>query len=135
MRKYSKRAIDGKSDIESAFRLLPGHPDSFRPLGCYWQEQFYVDKCLPMGCFIYGAMFEAFSSFREWVVRDVSGLDSVIHYCLRRVCDSASHVAALRGQVFGVPLAEDKQKPRRRNSVCWGDSGRCGNSGMSPAQR
>lgn len=32
------------------------------------------------GLLHYCAMFEMFSLFLEWVVRDVSGLDSVIHY-------------------------------------------------------
>ncbi|OCT57837.1 hypothetical protein XELAEV_18002927mg [Xenopus laevis] len=43
-------ALIAKVDIESAFRLLPLHPDSFKLTGCYFQGVFYVDMCLPMGC-------------------------------------------------------------------------------------
>lgn len=66
--RYGRGAMMAKSDIESAFRLLPVHPDSFRLLGCHWQEEFYVDHSLPMGCSISCALFEKFSSFVEWVV-------------------------------------------------------------------
>lgn len=76
---YGKGALMAKADVESAFRLLPVHPDSFRFLGCHWNE-FHVDQCLPMGCSISCALFEQFSSFMEWVVRDVSGVNSIIHY-------------------------------------------------------
>ncbi|XP_040186277.1 uncharacterized protein LOC120918659 [Rana temporaria] len=117
VRRYGKGALMAKSDIEAAFRLLPVHPDSFRLLGCRWQEEFYVDRCLPMGCSISCAFFETFSSFLEWVVRDVARVDSVVHYlddflCVgppsSRVCAillaTLQHIAGR----FGVPLAADK---------------------------
>lgn len=48
-RHYGQGALMTKADVESAFRLLPFHPDSFRLLGCHWNDEFYVDQCLPMG--------------------------------------------------------------------------------------
>ena len=106
-----------KSDIEAAFRLLPVHPDSFRLLGCRWEGEFYVDRCLPMGCSISCAFFETFSSFLEWVVRDVAGTESVIHYLDDFLCvgPPSSNVCAVLlatlqhiADRFGVPLAADK---------------------------
>lgn len=117
VRRYGKGALMAKADIEAAFRLLPVHPDSFWLLGCQWQEQFYVDKCLPMGCSISCAMFEVFSSFLEWVVREVSGLESMIHYLDDFLCigPPSSSVCAIllstlqhTAERFGVPLAADK---------------------------
>ena len=61
-------ATMAKADIESAFRLLPVHPDSFHLLGFQLDGLFYFDKCLPMGCAISCVYFEAFSTFLEWVV-------------------------------------------------------------------
>lgn len=115
--RYGKGVLMAKADIEAAFRLLPVHPDSFWLLGCQWQEQFYVDKCLPMGCSISCTMFEVFSSFLEWVVREVSGLESMIHYLDDFLCigpPSSSVCAILLSTLqhiaerFGVPLAADK---------------------------
>lgn len=106
-----------KSDIESAFRLLPVHPDSFRLLGCTWEGAYYVDRCLPMGCSISCALFETFSSFLEWAVRDVTGINSVIHYLDDFLCvgPAGSNICAvLLGTLqhladrFGVPLAPEK---------------------------
>ncbi|XP_077338353.1 uncharacterized protein LOC143983017 [Lithobates pipiens] len=117
VRRYGRGALMAKADVESAFRLLPVHPDSFRLLGCHWRGKFYVDLCLPMGCSISCAYFEAFSSFLEWVVRDVSGLESVIHYLDDFLCvgPPASNVCAILLSTlqhiagrFGVPLAGDK---------------------------
>lgn len=62
-----------KSDVEAAFRLLPVHPQSFHLLGCFWQGSYFVDRCLPMGCSISCALFETFSSFFEWAVRESLG--------------------------------------------------------------
>lgn len=62
-------------------------------------------------------MFEAFSSFLEWVVREVAGLDSVIHYLDDFLCigPPASAVCAILlstlqhiADRFGVPLAAEK---------------------------
>lgn len=42
--------------------------------------EFFVDRCLPMGCAISCSYFELFSSFLEWVVKDLSGIGSILHY-------------------------------------------------------
>lgn len=106
-----------KSDIEAAFWLLPVHPDSFRLLGCKWNGAYYVDRCLPMGCSISCALFETFISFFEWAVRDVSGINSIIHYLDDFLCvgPAGSNICAvLLGTLqhladrFGVPLASEK---------------------------
>lgn len=77
---FERGALLAKTDIESAFRLLPVHLDSLHLLGCFWEGGYFVDRCLPMGCSLLCAYFEAFSSFLEWVVRDVSDGASVINY-------------------------------------------------------
>ena len=38
-----------KTDLESAFRLIPIYPDDWNLLGIYWQLQHYVDMYLPFG--------------------------------------------------------------------------------------
>lgn len=38
-----------KTDIVSAFRLFPVHPDDWELLGIHWNDQYYFDKVLPFG--------------------------------------------------------------------------------------
>ncbi|XP_072043658.1 uncharacterized protein [Amphiura filiformis] len=64
-----KGALMAKADIESAFRLLPVHPDDFQLLGMKVGDEFFVDKALPMGASCSPALFEKFSTFLEWVVK------------------------------------------------------------------
>lgn len=51
-----------KVDIRHAFRIMPIHPSDVNLFGFHWQGQFYVDKCLPMGCTLSCALFETFPS-------------------------------------------------------------------------
>lgn len=117
VRRYGHGALLGKTDIEAAFRLLPVHPSSFCWLGCFWQDQYYVDCCLPMGCSISCSYFEVFSTFLEWVVRQETQVDSILHYLDdflfvgprdSRVCSLLLRAMERVSAVFGVPLAPEK---------------------------
>ena len=57
------RAWLAKTDVKSAFRLLPVSPADYELLGFSFGGMFYYDKCLPMGCSIPCSMFEKFSTF------------------------------------------------------------------------
>jgi hypothetical protein len=61
-------------DIKSAFRLLSVDRADFDLLGIFFEEQYYVDKCLPMGCSISCTLFEKCSSFIQWVVSKGTGI-------------------------------------------------------------
>ena len=39
-----------KTDIKSAFRILPINPQDYHLLGIKWSGQYHYDKCMPMGC-------------------------------------------------------------------------------------
>ncbi|XP_052272390.1 uncharacterized protein LOC127872908 isoform X2 [Dreissena polymorpha] len=54
-------AMMAKRDIKSAFRLMPIYPGDFHLMGLQFNNQYYVDKCLPMGLSIAPALFESFS--------------------------------------------------------------------------
>lgn len=47
----------GKMDISNAFRLLPIRPEDFILLRFKFLDNYFVDKCLPMGCAISCALF------------------------------------------------------------------------------
>lgn len=68
-----------KTDIKSAFRILPVHRDDYILLGFSWKEKFYYDLCVPMGCASSCAIFERFSSAMEWIEIQKLGCHGVVH--------------------------------------------------------
>ena len=56
-----------KTDVKSAFRIIPIHPNDYPLLGMKWEKLYYFDRCLPMGCSSSCAIFEAFSMALEWL--------------------------------------------------------------------
>ncbi|XP_021378273.1 uncharacterized protein LOC110466218 [Mizuhopecten yessoensis] len=78
--KLGKGTLLGKIDIKSAFRLLPIHPGDFDLLGFKFEDNYYIDKCLPMGCSASCNLFENFSTFLHWLVENRLGLSSLDHY-------------------------------------------------------
>ncbi|OCT94608.1 hypothetical protein XELAEV_18012290mg [Xenopus laevis] len=66
-----------KSDIQSAIRLLPIHPDCYFLLGFHFDGSYYYDRCLPMGCAISCNYFELFSNFLEWTVKFETGSEFI----------------------------------------------------------
>lgn len=110
-------ALMAKSDIQSAFRLLPVHPNDFCLLGFKFNGAWYVDKAMPMGCAVACAAFEAFSTFLEWATKVRANTSHVTHYLddFLFVGPSNSpacgeHLTAFQtlADELGVPLAQDK---------------------------
>ena len=80
VKKLGKGALIGKKDIKSAFRLLPCYPGDFDLLGFKIGSNYYIDKCLPMGCSISCKTFEHFSTFIHWLVCFKSNSKNLDHY-------------------------------------------------------
>lgn len=80
VREYGISVEMAKCDINSAFRLLPVHPDDFELLGFYFEGSYYMDRALPMGCSISCAAFERFSSFLEWALRQQTHSTHTAYY-------------------------------------------------------
>ena len=57
-----------KTDIESAFRLIPVAPKDYELLGMYWDQQYYYDKVLPFGLRSAPALFNQLSDAVEWIL-------------------------------------------------------------------
>ena len=47
---FSKGFFLVKTDIKSAFQIIPIAPRDFPLLGIEWKGKFYFHKCLPMAC-------------------------------------------------------------------------------------
>lgn len=79
VRGFGRGAFIAKCDIESTFRLLPVHPEDYRWLGFKFQDAYFIDKAMPMGCLIACAAFETFSTFLEWALKFKTGYEGVGH--------------------------------------------------------
>ena len=67
------------TDLKSAFRLIPIHPDDWNFLGIYWQTKFYVDLYLPFGLRSAPFLFNLLSDALEWIIKNKYGIKHVIH--------------------------------------------------------
>ena len=115
IRSLGSRCFLAKSDIESAFRLLPVHPDDHHLLGMMWQGHYYYDLCLPMGCASSCKLFEEFSTALEHLIRYHT--KSVILHVLddflfiertEYKCKLTLEIFMEIAESIGVPLASDK---------------------------
>ena len=68
-----------KADVRNAFRICPIHPSDYHLLGFRWNEQWFVDLCLPMGCASSCQLFELVSTGFEWIARHKLGIQNVLH--------------------------------------------------------
>ena len=67
-------------DIKPAFRPLIVNSADFDLLGIKFDNMYYIDKSLHMGCSVSCNLFEQFSSFLQWIVETRCGLHSIDHY-------------------------------------------------------
>ena len=68
-----------KTDVKSAFRILPVHPQDYHLLGLKWKDQYYYDKCTPMGCASSCKTFKSFSTAVEWIAQEKLGIANLLH--------------------------------------------------------
>ena len=70
--RLGKSALMAKRDIKSAFRLLPIYPGDFHLLGIKVGDQYYYDKCMPMGLNVSCALWEKVAKFLHWRVSNIT---------------------------------------------------------------
>ena len=71
---YGRGTLMAKFDIESAYRIVPVHPDDLFLLGMQWRGSFFVDLALPLGLRSAPFIFTAMADLLEWIVRHKSYL-------------------------------------------------------------
>ena len=114
--KINKQSFMAKTDIESAFRIIPIHPSNHHLLGFKWNKQYYYDKCLPMGLSESCRIFEEFSTALEWVAYHKLGATSVVRvlddFLFIENSEEKTKSILMRFQdmcsKIGIPLAGDK---------------------------
>ena len=105
-----------KTDIQSAFRIVPVSPSDYPLLGFKWKGGYYYDRCLPMGCASSCSIFEKLSTSLEWIARSRFQNVVVLHILddflfiapTAQACQLALDRFVIICRDIGVPLAPDK---------------------------
>ena len=63
-----------KLDLESAYRMIPVHPDDRLLLGMEWKGQLFVDTALPFGLRSAPKVFIAVADALMWIFRKYGGV-------------------------------------------------------------
>ena len=116
LKRTGRGCFMAKTDIKSAFRIIPVHSDDHPLLGMKWENLYYYDRCLPMGCSSSCAIFEAFSTALEWIAINRLGASSVLHILddflfiaeSSEKCQLDLNNFLNMCQLLGVPIAEEK---------------------------
>lgn len=105
-----------KTDIQSAFRLMPIRSQDHPLLGFSWQDKYYYDVCLPMGAASSCSLFDCFSSSLEWISKVKLGIKEIIHilddflFTTQTEELGKASLGAFKSmcRILGVPLAVEK---------------------------
>ena len=108
-------AFMAKTDIEKAFRLLPLKPEQYHLFCIKWANEYFHDRCLPMGARSSCQLFESFSSALQFIANQ-EGIGNVTHYLDDFLFVSSSHDSCqdyLQKFInickdLNIPLAADK---------------------------
>lgn len=111
-----------KTDIESAFRQFPVHPDDWELLGMRWNNLYYFDKVLPFGLRSAPYIFNQLSDALEWILINQCSISYVGHILddflimepsattqpPSQPCQASLTSMLLTFKTLGVPIAEHK---------------------------
>ena len=105
-----------KTDIKSAFRIIPILPTDYDLLGNFWQRKYYYDRVMPMGCASSCRTFEMFSTAIEWVTKTHLSMPHLLHilddYLMAAPTFYQCHINLDRFlslcTYLGVPMAPEK---------------------------
>ena len=114
---FGSGALLAKVDIESAYRLIPVHPDD-RPLQAMsWEDQIFIDPMLPFGLRSAPKIFNAVADALNWHLQQ-KGIPDIYHYLddfiiiaptASPLCQQYLAILDRECQTLGVPLAAQKR--------------------------
>ena len=79
IKRFGPGCFLAKTDIESAFQLIPVHPDDYELVGMYWEGKYYYDKVLPFGLRSAPYLFNQLSDTIEWILQNKCMISFVCH--------------------------------------------------------
>ena len=105
-----------KTDIKSAFRIIPINPKDYPLMGLYHKGKYYFDKTLAMGLSSSCSLFEEFSSALEWAIINKLKAEKTVHILddflflakSQDKCSSTLDSFLNMATDIGVPIAEEK---------------------------
>lgn len=77
--KFGQGCFLAKTDIESAFRLIPLKPSDYELFGMFWEGKYYYDKVLPFGLRSAPYIFNQLSDAVEWILLTKCAISFVCH--------------------------------------------------------
>ena len=106
----------GKLDVQSAYRVIPIHPEDRLLLGVKWKGSVYVDAALPFGLRSAPKLFTALADVVEWIAKQ-HGTRYIMHYLDDFIvigapdspeCKEAMELLISICKRLGLPLAPEK---------------------------
>ena len=81
--RFIKKARHGcflpKTDIQSAFHIIPINPKDYHLLGMKWDSLYYYDCSMPLDCSSSCWTFEILSTAVEWIARYRLCIEFILH--------------------------------------------------------
>lgn len=116
-----------KFDVESAYRIIPVHPEDRWLLGMRWRGKLYVDTALPFGLRSAPKIFSAVADALQWIlarlgVESIHYLDDFLIFGAPNTpqCQQALECALQWCRRLGVPIAGHKTEgPARKWALRW----------------
>ena len=106
-----------KFDVESAYRIIPIHPNDRYLLGMQWQGHYFVDMALPFGLRSAPYIFSSVVDLVEWVLKKQYDVSFLLH-CLddfhtlgppnSQTCQWNLDTCIQQFQDWGISLHPDK---------------------------
>ena len=78
--KVGKGALMAKTDIKSAYRIIPIHPADRYLLGMKWRGQYYIDLALPFGLGSAPCIFNTLAVLFVWALQNNYHVEDLLHY-------------------------------------------------------
>lgn len=79
IKNLGKGCYMSKTDVQSAFRIMPIHHSDYHLLGFSWEGEYYYYKSVPFGASSSCSLFEATSKALEWIAINKLGCMAVVH--------------------------------------------------------
>lgn len=79
LKEVGQGAFFAKTDVSNAFRIIPLHPDQYYLFGFHFKDQYYFDRCLPMGCSASCQIFENLSKAIHWIANMKLDIKKMAH--------------------------------------------------------
>ena len=116
IQKYGPHTQMAKLDLQSAYRMVPVHPEDHRLLGMQWNDHIYIDTRLPFGLRSAPKIFSAVADGIAWAMHCL-GIVDFLHYLddylflgppSSQACHSHLKLAITLCKLLGFPVAPEK---------------------------